>query len=209
MGIGVGVRIAATDPIASIEAQCRSSVPRWPQRQSPMLIGSGDAVVTVTAEVTVDASARAWPGASRQHPAASGVPTGGGAAPTISLALQQLQMPGASSAEDLTVSADNADELEHSILNLVLGLVRAQAAALPPGPLTALAGLIGLRDGIGVPALPFTNFATQGVHALSVWLEGVLQTPGSRLPGSVNSQTCSVARFRAARWRSISVRPHS
>jgi hypothetical protein len=183
VGIGVGVRIAATDPTASIEAHVPifRAAKNGHSVESPMLIGNGDAVVTVTAEVTVDASApvpgQAHLGSIQLQVA---VPTGGGAAPTISLALKQLQMPGASSTEDLTVSADNADELEHSILNLVLGLVRAQAAALPPGPLTALAGLIGLRDGDGVPPLPFEQLASHGVGALATWLEGVLQTPGSR-----------------------------
>src|SRR6202011_3208292 len=51
---------------------------------------------------------------------------------------------------------------------------------LPPGPLSALAGLIGLRDGVGVPALPFATFTTQGVNALSTWLEQVLNAPASR-----------------------------
>ena len=183
VGIGVGVRIAATDPTASIEAHVPifRAAKNGHSVESSILIGTADAVVTVTAEVTVDGSApvpgQAHLGGIQLQVA---VPTGGGTPPTLSLALRQLQMPGATGARDLTVSAGNADELEHSILDLVLGLVRAQAAALPPGPLTALAGLIGLRDGVGVPPLPFADFATEGVGALATWLEDVLRAPASR-----------------------------
>ena len=140
VAIGIGVKIAATDPVASIQAHVPifRAAKKGHTIASPLLIGTAGSIVTLSAEVTVDASA---PVAGQAHlggiQLALSVPTGGGAAPAISLALKQLQMPGASSAEDLTVSADSADELEHSILNLVLGLVRAQAAALPPGPLTA------------------------------------------------------------------------
>jgi hypothetical protein len=183
VGLGLGVRIAATGPTASIAAHVPifRAAKKGHTVASPFLIGTADSVVTLTADVTVDASA-AVPGQAHLGgiQLAVSVPTGGGAPPAMSLAIKQLQMPGATVARDLTVSAGSADQLESSILDLVLGLVRAQAAVLPPGPLSALAGLIGLRDGVGVPALPFATFTTQGVNALSTWLEQVLNAPASR-----------------------------
>jgi hypothetical protein len=183
VGIGLGARIAATNPTASIAAHVPifRAAKKGHTVASPFLIGTAGAVLTLTADLTIDSSA---PVPGQTHlggiQLAISVPTGGGAPPTLSLALKQLQMPGATGARDLTISASNADQLESSILDLVLGLVRAQAAALPTGPLSALAGLIGLRDGVGVPPPPFESFATQGVNALSTWFAQVLNMPASR-----------------------------
>ena len=183
VAIGLGVRISGTNPTASIAAHVPifRSAKKGHTVASPMLIGTADAIVTLSASVTVDPTA---PPPGHAHlggiELALSVPTGGGAPPILSLSLKQLQMPGATAARDLSISAGSTDQLESEVLDLVLGLVRAQAAALPPGPLTALAGLIGLRDGAGVPALPFADFATKGVAALATWLEQVLSVPASR-----------------------------
>ena len=73
----------------------------------------------------------------------------------------------------------NASDLKDGVVELVLGLVRAQAS-LPTGPLTALAGLLGLRDGVAVPPLPFHELTTSGVRALASWLESVVRDAASR-----------------------------
>jgi hypothetical protein len=130
---------------------------------SPFLLGTAGAVVTLTTEVTVDAAA---PVPGQPHLGGLSllvsVPTGGEAPPRLALQLQSLQLPGATAPRDLTVDAANPGDLVDAVLDLVLGLVRAQAAALPPGELTALAGLLGLRDGVGVPPLPVADLATEG-----------------------------------------------
>ena len=136
----------------------------------------------LTTQITVDPSV---PIPGTAHLGAVGlevrVPTGaGGPDPSFSLTLTALQMPGAAAPRDLTIGADALDELDDAALDLVLGLVRAQAAGLPAGPLTALAGLLGLRDGSAVPALPFEELATSGVHALATWLEDVVRDTTTR-----------------------------
>src|SRR5262245_50177220 len=149
VAVGLGAKFTATNPAASVTAH----VPIFRAAKdghtvpSPFLIGTPQAVITIAADITVDAAAPT-PGQAHLGGVALqvSVPTsGGGPAPQLSLSLRQLQMPGASSPRDLTVGASSASELEGAVLDLVLGLVRAQAAALPPGPLTALAGLLGFR----------------------------------------------------------------
>lgn len=185
VGIGVGVRMSADNPAASITAHVPlfRAAKRGSGVTSPLLIGSADAVIALAADLTTDPTP---PIAGRAHLGGVGlklsVPTaGGGPAPQVSLTLRQLQMPGATGPRDLTVEASRAGELEGAVVDLVLGLVRAQAAAMPPGPLTALAGLLGLRDGVGVPPLPFHDLTTTGVAALATWLESVVRTPASRV----------------------------
>ena len=62
------------------------------------------------------------------------VPTGSTAAPVLGLSLQGLQLPGAPRPSDLTLSLDDLAALEHDFLDLLVGLVQAQAAALGERP---------------------------------------------------------------------------
>ena len=62
--------------------------------------------------------------------------------PAIGLRLGGLQLPGGT-ARDLDLSLSRLDELDDIALDLVLGLVRAQAASAT-GPFAALASLLGL-----------------------------------------------------------------
>jgi hypothetical protein len=184
VGIGLGVRLSAEAPTASVSAH----VPLFRAAKSgstiasPLLIGTAEAIVVLDAEITTDA---APPVPGRAHlggiSVRVAVPTAaGGAGPSVALTIRQLQMPGATGARDLTIDAASAGDLQGAVVDLILGLVRAQAAALPAGPLTALAGLLGLRDGIGVPPLPFHDLATRGIAALSAWLESVVRDAAAR-----------------------------
>jgi hypothetical protein len=184
VAIGVGVRVASTAPQASLSAH----VPLFRAAKeghsvaSPILLGSAAARGTLSFDITTDA-APAVPGQARLGGVALAisVPTGsGGAPPEFSLALRGLQMPGATAPRDLTLAASDLDSLESSVLDLVLGLARAQAAALPAGPLAALADLVGLRDGSAVPPLPLQDLAQNGVVALAHWLGQVLQQVAAR-----------------------------
>ena len=184
VAIGVGVRVVSTAPAASLSAH----VPLFRAAKqghtvaSPVLLGTAAARGTLSIDITTDA-APAVPGQARLGGVALelSVPTGaGGAPPEFALRLRGLQMPGAPSPRDLSLAVSDLATLESSALDLVLGLARAQAAALPAGPLAALAGLIGLGDGIAVPPLPLQDLARDGVTALARWLGDTLQQAAAR-----------------------------
>src|SRR5450631_2864496 len=184
VGIGVGASItSASQPSAT----ARAYVPVFRAARSghsvasPLLLGSPGAAIHVSADITVDAGA-AVPGQAHLGGIAVDirVPTAGEAPPQISLALRALQLPGATQPSDLSLSLSDADQLADSALQLVLGLVKAQADALGSGPLSALAGLIGLGDGSAIPAFPLQAVAQTGVHALAGWFESVVNDPGAR-----------------------------
>jgi hypothetical protein len=185
VGVGIGVRVSTTNPGSHTTAHVplfRAPKDTGNGVSSLFLLGSADAVITLATELTVDEAPPA-PGAA--HLRGVGLqlrlPTGnGGTDPAFALTLTGLQMPGASAPRDLTIDAANPGELDDAILELVLGIVQAQAEALPAGELTALAGLIGLRPGIGVPSLPVDDLISEGVSALASWLDATIVAPGSR-----------------------------
>ncbi|HEV7575148.1 MAG TPA: hypothetical protein VGO85_03820, partial [Caldimonas sp.] len=184
VAIGVGIRVASSAPQASLAAHMPlfRAAKEGRSVASPILLGSAAARATLSFDITTDAAA-AVPGQARLGGVALAlsVPTGAGGAPAeFSLTLRGLQMPGAPAPRDLTLAASDLDSLESSVLDLVLGLARAQAAALPGGPLAALAGLVGLRDGSAVPPLPLQALASDGVVALAHWLGQVLQQAAAR-----------------------------
>ena len=98
--------------------------------------------------------------------------------PAIGLRLGGLQLPGGT-ARDLDLSLSRLDELDDIALDLVLGLVRAQAASAT-GPFAALASLLGLGATAAIPPLPVEQLATTGVRAVTAWLDGVLADAASR-----------------------------
>ena len=98
--------------------------------------------------------------------------------PAIGLRLGGLQLPGGT-ARDLDLSLSRLDELDDIALDLVLGLVRAQAASAT-GPFAALASLLGLGATAAIPPLPVEQLATAGVRAVTAWLDGVLADAASR-----------------------------
>jgi large repetitive protein len=117
--------------------------------------------------------------------------------PAIGLKLGALQFPGGT-PRDLDLSLSHLDELDDIALDLVLGLVRAQAASAT-GSFQALASLLGLRPGTTIPPLPVEQLATTGVRAIATWLNGVLADATSRaawfsglaglIPGSTVAST--------------------
>ena len=98
--------------------------------------------------------------------------------PAIGLKLGALQLPGGT-ARDLDLSLSRLDELDDIALDLVLGLVRAQAASAT-GPFAALAALLGLGPSGAIPPLPVEQLATTGVRAITAWLASVLADAASR-----------------------------
>lgn len=176
VGIGVGVRLATTAP----ESHTQAFVPIFRAAKNghsvpdPILIGqSADAMIRLGTDITLG-SAPPLGGLGLSV----SVPTTGGAPPRFALTLKHLLLPGASAPRDFTVSADSLDTLDDAALQLVLGLVRAQADAVG-GPVAALVGLLGLGDD-AVPNLPLDQLATQGAAALAGWFESVVSSPAGR-----------------------------
>jgi len=98
--------------------------------------------------------------------------------PQIGLKLGALQLPGGT-LRDLDLSLTRIGELDDIALDLVLGLVRAQAVSAT-GPFQALTSLLGLGAGGAIPPLPVGQLATTGVRAITAWLDGVLADATSR-----------------------------
>ncbi|MEO8297829.1 MAG: hypothetical protein ABI574_08480, partial [Burkholderiales bacterium] len=182
VAIGLGVKVASATPQASLSAH----VPLFRAAKeghsvaSPVLLGTPGGRASVTIDITTDAAAPV-PGQARLGgiTLALTVPTDG-TAPSFGLTLRGLQLPGAPTPRDLSLSVADLATLQSSALDLVLGLARAQAAAIPTGPLAALAGLIGLRDGSDVPPLPLQSLVHDGVTALAQWFGSLLQAGPAR-----------------------------
>ena len=103
----------------------------------------------------------------------------------VSLELRQLQLTGASSPRDFSLGIDDLDELGAEVLDLLVGLVRAQADALDLDdpdlrPFAALTGVLGLREVPDVPAFPLAELASAGTDAVVGWVRDLLATDTSR-----------------------------
>jgi hypothetical protein len=177
VAIGVGARLTTTAP----ESRTSVHVPIFRAAKSghavpdSILIGHSDAaVITLETEITLGSA-----------PPLGGIglsiriPTTAGPAPQFALSLRRLQLPGASQPRDLNVSVSNLAELESSALQLVFGLIRAQADALGAGPLGSLVGLLGLGGG-AIPNLPLDRLQSEGVQALAGWFESVMSSPAAK-----------------------------
>ncbi|HZC25839.1 MAG TPA: hypothetical protein VE287_02375, partial [Actinopolymorphaceae bacterium] len=114
-----------------------------------------------------------------------GIPTAPGDPLSVEVQLRDLQLPGAAAPRTFTVDASTLDELGSDVLDLVLGLVHAQADALSDSDpslaaFRAVAGLLGLRQVAGLPPLPLADLPTRGLAALVGWAEGVLADDTAR-----------------------------
>ncbi|MEQ7128683.1 DUF6603 domain-containing protein [Actinopolymorpha sp. B11F2] len=157
------------------------TMPGW------LLLGTNGARVEIGVAATFSESAPPPPG----EPAIAGIcfdlaiPTAPGDQLGVKLELRGLQLPGASAPRDIAVDASSLDELGSDVLDLVLGLVRAQAdvlTGLDPAlaPFRAIAGLFGLRAVAGLPPLPLADLPALGPSALVGWVEQVLADDTAR-----------------------------
>jgi large repetitive protein len=174
--IGVGVIASSSDGLGSLKAH----VPLFRAGKSGAQ-ASPDPVVLGTAEATVEIEASIEIGdpTIRAASLSAAVPTDG-STPTFGLVLEDLLLPGSPAPREVRLTLSDLDQLEHSVLQLVLGLVKAQVDALDSGPLAALAGLLGLRDGVDLPDLPVQEVLDHGLGALATWFEGVIREEASR-----------------------------
>ncbi len=105
-----------------------------------------------------------------------------GAQPSFQLVLKGLHLPGATSSEDLAIGGPGQD-LEQTLLSLVLGLVRQSADALAGAAgdeARAALDLLGLGDAVGIPPLPVADLLDRGVDELRDWFTGLVGAPAAR-----------------------------
>jgi hypothetical protein len=104
------------------------------------------------------------------------------ASPQFQLVLKGLHLPGASTSQNLTIGGPGQD-LEQTLLTLVLGLVRQSADALtgPAGAdVRAALELLGLGTTAGIPPLPVADLLDRGVAELRIWFMSVMGAPAAR-----------------------------
>jgi len=195
IGVGVEHRTGlAGDPSAAPRVTSRLHVPiahvargtdtRPADGPNPswLLLGREGGRIGVEVEATFT-DAPPVPGESflRGLSASIGIPTGDEPV-EFRLSLTDLQLPGAASPTTQTLTLDDLATVGPDLMQFVAGLVRAQVAALPTSnpalaKVRALAGLLGLRDGVAdLPPLPLEDIVQRGLPALVDWLEGILET---------------------------------
>lgn len=181
IGLGISVRTSSPDSVTSLHVPLFKAGKGTQSVANPVLLGTAEGAIGLSVEITVD-PAPPVPGMAHlgRVGLAIEVPTAAGRPPSFAVTLGALQLPGAPTPRDLEISLDSIEALDDAALDLVLGLIQAQAAGLPPGPLTAVAGLLGLRSGGAVPPLPVAEFATLGPRALALWFDRVVGDPAPR-----------------------------
>ncbi|CCK31826.1 hypothetical protein BN159_7447 [Streptomyces davaonensis JCM 4913] len=178
--VGAGVRVGVSS--GGVDCRIEAHAPLFLAAGTapvadPVLIGSADAPVEISLRVGLPGGTA--PGGVELTSAvlAARVPTSAGEPASVRLALGGLRLPGAGAPRDLVVDVDNLDDLDDALLELVLGLVRAQVATLPAGsPLRGLATVLGLTTG-PVPDFPVARLATAGPAALADWFAEAVTGP--------------------------------
>jgi hypothetical protein len=90
-----------------------------------------------------------------------------------------LQLLGAGAPRDVELSLANLAQLDDIVLDLILGLLEAQARQ-SAGAVQAFARLIGIAGGTPIPQLPLDQFASRGVDAVTDWAAMVFGSAASR-----------------------------
>ncbi len=181
LGLGVGIRTTSPNSETTFHLPLFKAAKEGHSVDNVVLLGGAGSTIAFATQITIDAGVPT-PGTAHLGRIGFGldVPTSAGGQPVISLTLGALQLPGATTPRDLAISLDSLDELDNTALELVLGLLQAQATGLSPGPLTALAGLLGLKSGTAVPPLPISDIATTGLRALAIWFNLVMDQASLR-----------------------------
>ncbi len=140
-----------------------------------LVLGRPGANIELTLGVTLSNTA---PQAGELHIGgvsfAVGIPTDGSDDFTLGLALTRLQLPGTSTPKDFNLTAESLADLGPEFLEFLLGLVQAQAEAVPAdSPFANLTALLGLRRVDHIPAFPLEDLISDGVSALIDWLESI------------------------------------
>ncbi len=180
--LGLGARVAAHDTPGGVRLNSSATLllplVRFPASgPALLLLGSPGGVVRIGAAVDAP-DGLAGGGAADLRGAAvdAEVPTDGTAAPTLSVALKGLRLPG-EPERDLVIS--DPSQLDSEAAHVAAGLLAARAGAAT-GKLAHLLALIGLRpdpDGT-IPPLPVAELAVRGLPALDAWVRSLIAHPG-------------------------------
>ena len=179
--IGLGVKLAAQSPeaAASLHLPLFKAGRASHSVDNPILLGQPGGIIDFTCDITVDTAA---PSPGQAHLRAVGlllqVPTDG-TTPDFGIAVRGLQLPGATAARDITLSLANLAELDNIVLDLVIGLVEAQARQAG-GAVRALARLIGISAGTPIPTLPLDQLAQHGLNAIADWAASIFRSAPAR-----------------------------
>jgi len=178
-GVDLGVAASVdTDPASATGAHVDVHVPVIAIGGSTpgMLPGTARGPISATVQLDLPAGTSTAGVSLTGAALAVMIPTDGAGAPDVSLTLRGLRMPGAAQAADLVLDPADASGIEHALLQLVLSLVQAQAAGLAAAdPARALAGMLGLIPGDGVPDFPIADLLAHGPSALASWWAQALQ----------------------------------
>ena len=163
------------------ERTSTGSDPAW------LLIGHDGGVIGIELDATFT-TAPPVPGVAHLGGARVrvGVPTGGNENVEFALDLVDLQVPGATAPTTQTLDVDNLATVGADVFEFVVGLVRAQAAALDLNDdtfrhIAGLTGILGLREVEHIPPLPLADLPTVGPIALVHWVEEMLGTTDARV----------------------------
>lgn len=179
--VGLGVKLTAQSPQASASlhlplfkaARASHSV------ANPILLGQPGGVIDFACDITIET---APPSPGQAHLRGVGlmlqVPTDG-TTPDFGIAVRGLQLPGATAARDITLSLANVSELDDIVLDLVIGLVEAQARQAG-GAVRAFARLIGISAGTPIPTLPLDQLAQHGLNAIAAWAASIFRSAPAR-----------------------------
>jgi hypothetical protein len=179
--VGVGTRLrVSTD---GIQCDVDAHIPLFAASGTetvtdPLLLGKRNAPIDLTLNL------RLPPGTAQGRvdlaaiELAARIPTNSADEPSIHLALRGLRMPGAAAPRDLVVNAESVDQLDDALIELVLGLIEAQVAALPTvsPQLAGFASILGLAAD-AVPDFPVADLLARGPVALADWFAAALTGP--------------------------------
>ncbi|GAA3601684.1 hypothetical protein GCM10022199_01540 [Marihabitans asiaticum] len=153
------------------------TTPRW------LFLGRPGADIEISLDATFTSAA---PTPGQAHLGGAGltllVPTAANQDVGFALNLTNLQLPGATAPANHELSIDDltdSGELGTDLLDLVIGLLRAHLDSLDPSDpalrvVTALAGILGLRDVTGLPAPAWAEVPTRGLAVIVEWAEQIL-----------------------------------
>ncbi len=179
VGVGTRVRVSAEGIECDVDAHVPLFVAAGTETVAdPLLLGKPNAPVDLTLNLRLPPGTTQGRVELASVEFAARIPTTGGEDPSVRLALRGLRMPGAAAPRDLVVDADSADELDDALIELVLGLIEAQVAALPAvsPELAGFASIIGLADD-AVPDFPIADLLARGPVALADWFAAALTGP--------------------------------
>ena len=179
VGVGTRVRVSTNGIQCDVDAHVPLFAASGTETVTdPLLLGKPNAPIDITLNLRLPPGTASGRVDLASIELAAKIPTNGAGEPSIHLALRGLRMPGAAAPRDLVVNADSVDQLDDALIELVLGLIEAQVAALPTvsPQLAGFASILGLAAD-AVPDFPVADLLARGPVALADWFAAALIGP--------------------------------